>query len=213
MSSKHAIAGLYAIADTSCIAAARLLDMVELAIRGGARLIQYRDKSTDAALRQNQAAALVRLCNEHGVILIINDDPALAARVEAHGVHVGREDPTLHDARQILGPSAVIGVSCYNELEAALAAEAAGADYVAFGSFYPSPTKPAAVRARPELLRVAKQRLHIPVVAIGGITPENAGTLIAAGADAVAVIHGIFAQSDIRQAASRYAVLFDTESR
>ena len=118
----------------------------------------------------------------------------------------------MRQARKILGKQHIIGVSCYNQLSLALAAEAGGADYVAFGSFYPSPTKPAAVRARLELLRTAKRRLRLPIVAIGGITPENAIELIAAGADAVAVIQGVFKQPDIRQAASRYAALFVTEN-
>lgn len=213
MSNRPSVAGLYAIADTACLKPVRLLEAVELAIAGGASLIQYRDKTGDRLSRGRQAGALARLCKHHGVTLIINDDPELAAHVGADGVHVGRDDPALSEARKVLGPRAIIGVSCYNQLELALAAEAAGADYVAFGSFYPSPTKPSAARAVPRLLRTAKQRLRIPLVAIGGITPENASELIAAGADAVAVIHGVFRQSDTRQAAERYAALFASEAK
>lgn len=208
MSSEPLVAGLYAITDTGCIEPVQLVDAVKLAISGGARLIQYRDKSDDRASRKHQAAALAQVCQRHRTPFIVNDDIELAAHVNADGVHVGHEDPGLAEARGMLGTRRLIGVSCYNQLDLALAAEAGGADYVAFGSFYRSPTKPSAVRAGPELLRAAKQRLRIPIVAIGGITPENAGELIVAGADAVAVIHGVFQQADIRQAASRYAALF-----
>lgn len=211
MATRPSIAGLYAIADTDCIAPSRLIETVELAIVGGAKLVQYRDKTNDHAMRGRQANALVRLCEKHRVLLIINDDPELAVHVGAAGVHLGHDDPALKAARRKLGPQAIIGVSCYNELELAITATAQGADYVAFGSFYPSPTKPGAARASCDLLRSAKQQLYIPLVAIGGITPENGGVLIAAGADALAVIQGVFAQPDVRQAARRYAALFASE--
>jgi thiamine-phosphate pyrophosphorylase len=199
---------LYVIADTSLIEAARLIDSVGLAIAGGAHVIQYRDKAGDRESRLRQATALARLCENHRVPLIINDDPELAADIGAAGVHLGRTDPSLTKTRRRLGSQAIIGISCYNQLELALAAEAEGANYVAFGSFYGSTTKPKAVRAAPELLRTAKQQLNIPVVAIGGITPENGAALINAGADSLAVVQGVFKQSDIRQAAYRYALLF-----
>ncbi|MFQ5544952.1 MAG: thiamine phosphate synthase, partial [Acidiferrobacterales bacterium] len=193
---------------TSLIEAARLIDSVGLAIAGGAHVIQYRDKAGDRESRLRQATALARLCENHRVPLIINDDPELAADVGAAGVHLGRTDPSLTKTRRRLGSQAIIGISCYNQLELALAAQAEGANYVAFGSFYGSTTKPKAVRAAPELLRAAKQQLNIPVVAIGGITPENGAALINAGADSLAVVQGVFKQTDIRQAAYRYAVLF-----
>jgi thiamine-phosphate pyrophosphorylase len=199
---------LYAIADTSLIDAARLIDSVASAIAGGAHVIQYRDKAGDRESRLRQATALARLCGNHHLPLIINDDPELAADVGAAGVHLGRTDASLTKTRRRLGSQAIIGISCYNQLELAIAAEAEGANYVAFGSFYSSTTKPKAVRAAPELLRAAKQQLHIPVVAIGGITPENGTALINAGADSLAVIQGVFKQADIRQAAHRYALLF-----
>jgi thiamine-phosphate pyrophosphorylase len=202
------IAGLYAIADTACIAANRFQQAVELAIAGGAAVVQYRDKSTDRERREQHARMLVELASRHEVPVVINDDPQLAARVRAAGVHLGRDDPPLAQARRLLGAHALIGVSCYNELERALVAEAQGADYVAFGRFFPSSTKPAAVLATPELLRAAKRCLHVPLVAIGGITPDNGAALISAGADALAVIGGLFAAADIRAAARRYAVLF-----
>lgn len=209
MTTSAPLAGLYAIADTSLIAAARLVDSVALAIAGGAHVVQYRDKAGDRDLRLRQATALARLCESHRAPLIINDDPDLAADVGAAGVHLGRADLSLTKARRRLGSQAIIGISCYNQLELALTAEAEGANYVAFGSFYGSATKPKAVRALPELLRTAKQQLNIPVVAIGGITPENGGALINAGADSLAVIEGLFKQSDIRRAAYRYALLFN----
>lgn len=200
--------GLYAIADTHYLDAARLAPAVEAAIAGGARVVQYRDKRHDAASRVRQARDLAAICRRHGVLFLVNDDVVLAEAAGADGVHLGHGDMPLAAARRLLGPGKIIGVSCYNELERALAAERAGADYVAFGSFFPSRTKPQAVRATPDLLRAAKQRLPIPVVAIGGITPENGAALIEAGADMLAVIEGVFAQPDVRAAAGRYARLF-----
>jgi thiamine-phosphate pyrophosphorylase len=144
--------------------------------------------------------------------LLVNDDVELAAAVEADGVHLGRDDPAIERARARLGKSALIGVSCYNQLARALDAETRGADYVAFGSFFPSPTKPGAVRASLDLLQEARARLRVPIVAIGGITPENGASLIAAGADLLAVIDGVFNRTDIRAAAARYTQLFTTPS-
>ncbi len=200
--------GLYAIADTAYLDDAHLAGAMEQAVAGGARVVQYRDKQNDAATRLRQAQALSRLCREQGVTFLVNDDVALAKECDADGVHLGREDMTLETARTQLGVDTLIGVSCYNELDRALAAEAAGADYVAFGSFFPSRTKPQAVRASLDLLRAARAQLKIPIVAIGGITPENGAELIAAGADMLAVIEGVFAQADVRAAAQRYAELF-----
>ncbi len=200
-----AIRGLYLI---TAPAGDGLIARVRLALDGGARLVQYRDKSGEEPLRVRQASALAALCRERGVPFLVNDDPALALRVEADGVHLGREDATLREARSLLGPEAIIGVSCYDRLQLAQRAEAEGADYVAFGSFYPSSTKPDALRAPLELLRRAREALHVPIVAIGGISPENGGRLIEAGADALAVIHGVFGQPDVLAAARRYARLF-----
>jgi thiamine-phosphate pyrophosphorylase len=204
------LAGLYAIADTQYLDAARLIDAVTRAIEGGARIIQYRDKKLSAAERARHAAELAALCRRQGVLFIVNDDVMLAKQTQAGGVHLGRQDVAIAQAREQLGPQAIIGVSCYNELARAEAAEKQGADYVAFGRFFPSRTKPQAVQASLGLLREAKKKLHIPVVAIGGITPENGASLIAAGADALAVIEGVFGQADVRDAAERYARLFNT---
>ncbi len=203
------IHGLYAIADSHYLEPEQFAPAVRAALAGGARVIQYRDKRGDDAARAAIAHELNRLCVEHGVPLLINDDVALAAEVGAAGVHIGRDDPDLARTRARLGDAAIIGVSCYNELERALAAQAGGADYVAFGRFFPSHTKPNAVQATTALLHAACARLHIPIAAIGGITPENGGTLLEAGADALAVIEGVFGQPDIRAAAERYARLFE----
>jgi thiamine-phosphate pyrophosphorylase len=208
MTNNSRITGLYAIADTQYLDDARLLPAVGEAIAGGARLIQYRDKKHVAADRTRQAAELATLCRQHGVLFIVNDDVDLAKQAGADGVHLGRKDASLTRAREQLGHGTIIGVSCYNELARAVQAQNEGADYVAFGSFFPSRTKPQAVRAGLELLCEAKQKLHIPVVAIGGITPENGAHLLAAGADALAVIEGVFGQDDVRAAAERYARLF-----
>ena len=200
--------GLYAITDALLIPDERLTTAVEQAILGGARLIQYRDKSHDAARRLTQAAALNALCQRHAVPLIVNDDVELATQVGAAGVHVGKDDPAFAIARAHLGQNAIIGVSCYDRLDLALEAARAGADYIAFGAFFPSPTKPTETRASIALLRKARAALSIPIVAIGGITPDNAPLLLDVGADALAVVSGVFGQPDIQAAARRYANLF-----
>jgi len=203
------VAGLYAIADSTYLLDDDFVPAVRAALAGGARVVQYRDKKNPPARRETLARALNAICREHGVPLLINDDVPLAAAVGAAGVHLGREDPGIGAARATLGLTALIGVSCYNELTRARTAQDAGADYVAFGRFFPSRTKPQAVPAAPELLRAARAALRIPIVAIGGITPENGASLITAGADALAVIEGVFNQPDIRAAAERYARLFE----
>lgn len=213
MVSQSHVAGLYAIADTQYLDDTRLIDAVAQAIAGGARVIQYRDKKHAATERTRQASELAKLCRQHDALFIVNDDVALAKETRADGVHLGRWDSSLAQAREQLGPRAIIGVSCYNELARAQAAEMQGANYVAFGRFFPSRTKPQAVQASLDLLREAKRKLHIPVVAIGGITPENGASLIAAGADALAAIEGVFGQADVRTAAERYARLFLAHDR
>jgi thiamine-phosphate pyrophosphorylase len=196
--------GLYAITDSG----PRIAAAVEAAIRGGARLVQYRDKSADPAQRLTEARNLLELCHGHGVLLIVNDDVALAAEAGADGVHLGKDDGRVQDARVRLGPRAVIGVSCYDSLERALQAAHDGADYVAFGSFFASSSKPQAVRAPLSLLVEARRKLSIPLCAIGGITPDNGAGLISAGADMLAVINGLFASDAVEKEARRYAALF-----
>ncbi len=202
--------GIYAItsetADTE-----HLLAQVEAALVGGVATVQYRDKSTDVARRHEQASELVALCHQFGVPLIINDDLRLADLCGADGVHLGREDGSVREARIILGKDKLIGASCYQSLDLALAAQAAGADYVAFGSFFPSPTKPAAERAGIALLVEAAPQLHIPIVAIGGITLAHAPALLDAGADSLAVLSALFDAPNIRAAAHDLNQLFAAE--
>lgn len=200
------IRGLYAVTPDTADTAA-LLTMTEAALRGGAGIVQYRNKTAAPELRRIQADALLALCKRHDALLLVNDHVALAAEIGAHGAHIGGEDGTLEAARALLGAEKIIGVSCYKELERGRAAAAGGADYIAFGSFYLSSVKPSAVRAPLSLLTSARC-LGLPVVAIGGITPENAGALIEAGADAVAVISAIYAAPDITAAAQRFCKLF-----
>jgi thiamine-phosphate pyrophosphorylase len=204
---KPPLRGLYAVtpdeADTG-----RLETRVSAALRGGAALVQYRNKSATPALRLEQAHMLRALCDGAHVPLIINDHLDLAIEVGAHGVHLGRDDGALSAARAALGAEKIVGVSCYNVLADALNAQAGGADYVAFGSFFASSVKPGAVVAPLDLLQGAKRALHVPVFAIGGITLANAGQLIAAGADAVAVITALFSAADVEAAARQFAALF-----
>jgi thiamine-phosphate pyrophosphorylase len=201
--------GLYAITDSRLAAQSSLSQQVAQALAGGARVIQYRDKGGDPDRRMREASGLLQLCHQKGVPLIINDDLELAVQVGADGIHLGKDDPSIARARRRLGPGALIGVSCYNRFELAVSAQAAGADYIAFGRFFPSSSKPGAVQAEAGLLRRAKEELHIPTVAIGGITPENGAPLIAAGASMLAVIEGVFGQPDIRAACERFNQLFE----
>lgn len=190
--------GLYAITDPQH-SGAQLVQAVEQAILGGACLIQYRSKNADANIRQAEATQLLAVCHKHQVPLLINDDVALAAHIGAAGVHLGRDDMPLREARGILGPDAIIGVSCYNQWHLAKQ-HAHQADYIAFGRYYPSTTKPQAEPAPLTLLQQAQQ-LPCPIVAIGGINASNGKALIAAGADMLAVIDGLFKAPEIRQAA------------
>ena len=199
--------GLYAVTpdDTD---STRLTTQVRSALAGGARILQYRNKVADAALRREQAAALRALCHEYDAALIINDDLELALAVDADGLHLGGEDGSLAAARARLGPHKLLGASCYRQLENAERAIADGADHIAFGSFFVSTVKPGAARSKPELLTEAKRKFRVPVVAIGGITLDNAPTLITAGADSVAVISALFGAPDIALAAKKFNALF-----
>ena len=201
--------GLYAVTDPGLVPREALPEAVAAAIRGGARVVQHRDKTATEAERLGTARRLAEVCRRAGVLFIVNDDARLAAEVGADGVHLGRDDAALEEARALLGPGALIGVSCYADLERARRAAAAGADYVAFGRFFPSRTKPDAVPAPLQLLGQAKRALGLPVVAIGGITPENGAALITAGADMLAVVHGLFGQPDIEAAARHFTQLFE----
>lgn len=193
--SGSAIHGLYGITDPLLTPGDALLDACAVALSAGLRLLQYRNKTADTATRLRQALALQSLCRHHGATLLINDDAALAAQCGAAGVHIGQQDGAIADARTRLGPQAIIGVTCHSDLALAQAAVAEGADYVAFGRFFASRTKPAAPGADIQILRQARQCLPVPVVAIGGVNPDNAAQLIDAGAHAVAAIHSLFGHS------------------
>jgi thiamine-phosphate pyrophosphorylase len=201
-----AIRGLYAItpelADTD-----ELLSRVAQAIRGGLALLQYRAKQLPWPLMQRQASLLSELCRSSGVGFIVNDSIELAMESGANGVHLGRDDSSIEQVRDA-DSRLLVGVSCYDSIEKALAAQSAGADYVAFGSFYPSVVKPDAVRAPLSLLRQARIQLSVPLVAIGGITPANAAELAEAGADAVAVISALFSARDIGRTAQLFTQVF-----
>lgn len=199
--------GLYAVTPER-LHGRPLIDAVSAALVGGAKVIQYRNKSTSKEGRETDARALVSLCHEHNVPLIINDDVALAASTGADGVHVGREDASLAHARAALGPEAIIGASCYNEVPLAQAAMAGGASYIAFGSFFPSATKPGAVRATVSLVAQVRQTTTLPIVGIGGITATNAPPLIDSGVDVLAVVNAIFGGSDPRRGALAFTQLF-----
>lgn len=196
--------GLYAVTDGP---RPDLLAAAAAALRGGAVMLQYRDKSSDATRRLDEARALLALCRRHAALLVINDDVELALAVGAQAVHLGEDDAGVAQARALLGPEAVIGVSCYDDLARARRLAEAGADYLAFGAFFPSPTKPAARRAGLDLLRDSAG-LGLPRVAIGGISADNAAPLVAAGADYLAVISAVFGADDIAAAAARIDALF-----
>jgi thiamine-phosphate pyrophosphorylase len=201
--------GLYAITDSQLLAG-RLLSHVEAALEGGLALLQYRDKSGDAARRREEAEALRELCQRYDTPLVINDDVALAAALGV-GVHLGQTDGPLHPARAQLGPQAVIGSTCHGRLDLAQQAVAQGASYVAFGRFFNSMTKPGAPAASLDLLAQARADLPLPIAVIGGITLDNAAPLVAHGADLLAVIHGLFgadSAQDITRRARAFNALF-----
>jgi thiamine-phosphate pyrophosphorylase len=207
--SKTKLAGLYGITDSKLQpSAAALLAAVEAALDGGMKVLQYREKQLTESEQLKQAAQLKRLCAEYGALFMINDNVSLALAVDADGVHLGKTDSSIQQARQQLGSDRIIGASCYNRIELALEAEQQGVDYVAFGRFFSSLTKPEAVQADMQLLQQARQQLTIPICAIGGVKLENARPLIRQGADMVAVIHDLFSAPDIRQHAIDYSALF-----
>ncbi len=201
--------GLYVITPTDlCLEPPRLLCATESALRGGARLVQYRDKTDDHARRLASVRALRTLCDRHGAKLIVNDDVELALQGNAHGVHLGLEDMGLVEARARLGPDRAIGITCQDSLARAQAASEGGADYLAFGAFFVSRTKPNARRATLGLLQQARTLTSLPLCAIGGITSQNCAPLIEAGACLIAAADGVFGASDIESAARAYARQF-----
>lgn len=207
---KNKLRGLYAITDSQLLADGKLLPYVEAALKGGARLLQYRDKSSDGARRLREAEALRELCMRYGAELIINDDAELAAKLGV-GLHLGQGDGSLAAARALLGRKAIIGATCHAQLELAAAANREGASYLAFGRFFNSNTKPGAPAATSELLTQARAHFNLPLVAIGGIDLQNAGQLISAGADLLAVVHSLFSApsaAEVERRARAFSVLF-----
>ena len=208
-SSRGRLRGLYAItpgtADT-----ASLVARSRMALEGGARLLQYRAKAADPAAALDQARALAAECRRAGALFIVNDSIDLALAAGADGVHVGRDDAGIAAARERL-PKGIVGVSCYADPELARAAAAAGADYVAIGSVYPSRTKPGAVRAPLEAIAAAGRASGLPVAAIGGIAPANAAAVVRAGADMLAVVSALFDAPDVRAAARAITRTFEHE--
>ena len=195
--------GLYVITNEDLMPEALFLDMAKAAVKSGASVLQYRDKSSDKSKRLSQAKNLKALCDKHHVTFIINDDIDLAKRVDADGIHIGKDDLSIKKAREQIGPNKIIGVSCYNQIALATEAIDLGADYIAFGSFFGSAIKPDAPQATSELIISLKLRHNTPICCIGGITLNNQSQLLEAGADMLAVISDIFSQTDNEKIASR----------
>lgn len=201
------INGLYAITpeleNTS-----DLLDKTRQVLEGGAQLIQYRNKSANRILLREQAGLLLQLCREYTVPLIINDYLDLTIEIGADGLHVGQHDAAIAKARNQLGDNKIIGASCYNNLGLALQAEKEGADYVAFGAFFPSLTKPNTVSVTMNLIGEAKNKITVPIIGIGGIRLTNARKVIQSGCVAIAVCNDLFQSGNIKAKAAQYAQLF-----
>ncbi len=202
------ISGLYAITPNE-LATSLLCKQVEAAIQGGAKLVQYRNKAADAPLRLIQASALLVLCRSYKVPLVINDHLDLCAQIDADGLHLGATDSDVGAARRLLGADKIIGASCYNRIDFAIKAEAAGASYVAFGACFGSQTKPDAIHAPLALFAEAKQKISIPLVAIGGINLDNASRVISAGANAIAVVGALFNANDMVKSSQEFTNLFN----
>lgn len=199
--------GIYLISDSKNLAIDDLLDKTEKILDVGISLFQFRDKNSKYEIKKLTALKLQTLCKKYNTLFIVNDDVVLAKEISADGVHLGGDDMDINMARKILGDK-IIGVSCYNNLEDAITAEIMGADYITLGSFFNSPTKPEARKIAIDLLPIAKSKLNIPVVAIGGITPENGKQLVDNKADFLAIISGIYASTDIINSVKAYKNLF-----
>ncbi len=203
--------GLYAITDDT-LDERSLLDRTEQILSAGVTALQYRDKLSDPATCQQRAFALQQLCRKYQVPFIVNDDIQLAEDVSADGIHLGRDDAGYEKARDRLGPDTIIGISCYNLMDRAIATQKMGADYIAFGAFFPTTTKSDTTKATKELLINAKKEICLPIVAIGGITQENGKSLLAAGADILAVISSVYHTDEPKRAVQRFNELFNSSS-
>lgn len=201
--------GVYAITPCETMDFAQLLLRTSAILQAGVSALQYREKSRDMQLQRARAQALLGLCRVTGTPFLVNDDPGLAAAVGADGVHLGMEDPSPEAARQLLGPGAIIGVSCYDDVDRAVHAARNGADYVALGAFFPTATKVPRAFAKLDTLRALKNRITQPIVAIGGISPENCEPLISAGADLLAVVSSIYSAADPALQVARFQQLFE----
>jgi len=201
------IKGLYAITPDS-VDLNTLIQKTQLAIEGGAFMVQYRSKIHDRDVKMQQCAAILRICREYDIPCIVNDDVEMCRVLEADGVHLGENDDNIAEVRRILGEDSIIGSSCYDQLNRAKQAQKEGASYVAFGAVFPTPTKPNAPRATLELLREAKSEIQIPIVAIGGITMNNAHDVIETGIDAIAVITSLYESNSIKETAETFSQMF-----
>ncbi len=208
---KHNLKGIYAITDENLISEENFIKAIEAALQGGVRIIQYRDKSKDIKKRLQQANNLRSLCTQYRALCIINDDIELATKVNADGVHLGKEDIALGEARKKLGDDKIIGISCYNDINLALAAEKNSATYVAFGAMFSSPTKPDALCAAPDIITRAKKQISIPICAIGGINENNIQQLTNKNTDMVAVISSLFSSNNIEQTANSLSRSFNNK--
>ncbi len=206
--------GLYAITDPELFTSLQrnMSNIVNDAILGGARIVQYRNKTSPYAQRVAEAQAIQTLCAKNNVTLLINDDIDLAMEIDADGVHLGQSDESLEVARKKLGRKKIIGITCHNNVALAQQAQQDSADYVAFGRFFPSKTKPIAPPASMDILKEARKLLHVPIVAVGGITIANAQALILNGADMLAVSHSVFGTNDISATAQQLSRLFELTS-
>lgn len=211
---KPSLSGLYVITDKKLIPRNRFIETVEKAIRGGARIVQLREKETPEEKIVELGKRLLMITRKYGVPLIINDSPELAKIIGADGVHLGKEDTSVIRAREIVGKDAIIGVSCYGDIERGIYAEKDGADYAAFGTPFFTPTKPDRKPTPFEVLREAKRKItKIPVFAIGGINKENAPSVLETGVNGIAVITGVFGSSDSEKVAQGLALLFKASKR
>lgn len=200
--------GIYAITDDRLLPGDRLFCAAEAALRTGIALLQYRSKQQNPQQRENDASQLCSLCKSYSIPLIINDDVDLCQKVGAQGVHLGQSDSKLESAREALGSQAIIGATCHDSISRAKQAAQSGADYVAFGRFFPSNTKPDASPADPEILSSARELIDIPIVAIGGINAENGALLLNAGADMLAVVDSLFGTEEVTEACRKLMSLF-----
>jgi thiamine-phosphate pyrophosphorylase len=201
------IKGLYAITPDSADLNT-LIQKTQWAIEGGAFMVQYRSKIQDRDVKMQQCAAILRLCREYEIPCFLNDDVEMCRVLEADGVHLGEKDDNIAEVRHILGENAIIGSSCYDQLDRGKSAQKEGASYVAFGAMFPTSTKPNAPRATLDLLKEAKREIQIPIVAIGGITVNNAHDVIKTGIDAIAVITSLYEAKSIKETAETFAKMF-----